>query len=67
VVERGLLLGEEIDELLLGAQQPDLVFLELRLQRGAGEVGVADAGLHLVEELDEVGLGAGDGDAVLLR
>ena len=67
LLQRRLFFGQEFDQLLFGAQQSDLVILQLRLQGGSGEIGVVDTRLDLVEQLDEVGLGAGDGYAVLFR
>jgi len=64
--QRRLFFSQELDQLLLGPQQADLVFFQLCLQCGPGEVRMVEPRFDLVQQLDEVCLGAGDGDAVLL-
>ena len=61
-----LLLGEKLNQVVLGAEQADLVLFELGVEPGSRESGMVHAGLGRIEQLDEVGLGPGDGDAVLL-
>ena len=66
LLEGRLFLRQELDQVVLGAEQADLMFLELGIERGSGEAGVVHARLRRVEQMDEVGFGPGDGDAVLL-
>ena len=64
--QRRLFFSQELDQVILGSQQADLVFFQLRLQCGPGEVRMVEPRFGLIQQLDKVRLGAGDGNAVLL-
>jgi len=66
LLEGRLFLRQELDQVILGAEQADLMFLELGIESGSGDSGVVHTRLRRVEQMDEVAFGPGDGDAVLL-